>query len=73
MSAGLKMLKGIPKTPFNIVMIALTAVIMVAFSILSISFSTVFYILIGGAIGVIAYLICTYGKVKKDVKEAENK
>ncbi len=73
MSAGIKMLKGIQKTPFNIVMIALTAVIMVAFSILSISFSTVFYILIGGAVGVIAYLICTYGKVKKDVKEAESK
>jgi len=73
MSAGIKMLKGLKKTPFNIVMVSLTAVIMVAFTLLSISFSTVFYILIGGAIGVIFYLICTHSKVKKDVREVESK
>ena len=73
MSAGLKMLKGLKKTPFNVVMITLTATVMVASSLLSVSFSTVFYILIGGAVGVISYLICIFSKVKKDVKEANNK
>lgn len=73
MSAGLKMLKGIKKTPFNITLITLTTVIMITFSLLSISFSTVFYILIGGGIGVAAYLIGALVKIKNGEKGGTSK
>ncbi|MBQ9692655.1 MAG: chromate transporter [Clostridia bacterium] len=73
LSAGLKMLKGINKTPFNITLIALTTVIMITFSLLAISFSTVFYILIGGAIGVAAYLIGGLVKIKNGGKGVTSK
>ena len=73
MSAGLKMLKGIEKTPFNVTVIALTTVIMVAFSLLSVSFSTVFYILIGGAVGVFFYLIGLLRKKQNTEKGAKAK
>ena len=73
MSAGLKMLKGIEKTPFNVTIIVLTTVIMVAFSLLSVSFSTVFYILIGGAVGVFFYLIGLLRKNQNTEKGAKAK
>ena len=73
MSAGLKMLKGIKKTPFNVTIIILTTLIMITFSLLSVSFSTVFYILIGGAVGVFFYLIGLISKKQNTKKEAEAK
>ena len=73
MSAGLKMLKGLKKTTFNITMVALTTVIMITFSLLSISFSTVLYILIGGGIGVAAYLITSLVKIKNGGKGVTSK
>ena len=60
-SAGYKMLKGIKKTAFNVAVICSVATVMVVFSLLAVSFSTVFYILVCGALGVIIYLI---GKAK---------
>jgi len=62
LSAGLKMLKGIEKTAFNMAILSLTLFFMVFLSVLSVSFSTVFYILISGTIGTAAYLI---GKLRK--------
>ena len=57
LSAGLKMLKQMKKTPFNIIILSAVVACMVAFSLLSVSFSTIFYIIISGCIGLIIYLI----------------
>ena len=46
LSAGLKMLKRIRKTPFNIIILSAVVACMVAFSVFSVSFSTIFYVLI---------------------------
>ena len=58
-SAGLKMLKGIKKTAFNVAVIASVATVMIALSLLAVRFSTVFYILICGFLSVAIYLIKT--------------
>ncbi len=67
LSAGIKMFKGLKRSAFNIVMFCLSAIIMLSFSLLSIKFSTIYYILIGGAIGLASYLI-SYIKDKKKAK-----
>ena len=56
-SAGLKMLKGIKKTAFNVAVIAAVSLAMIALSLLAVRFSTVFYILICGFLSVAIYLI----------------
>lgn len=58
-SAGYKMLKGIKKTAFNVSVIVAVTVAMITLSIFAIRFSTVFYILICGTVGVALYLIGT--------------
>lgn len=57
LSAGLKMLKKIKKTPFSITVLSLTFCAMVAFSIFAVSFSSIFYILIFGGVGFLLYAI----------------
>ncbi|MBE6903275.1 MAG: chromate transporter [Ruminococcaceae bacterium] len=66
--AGLKMFKGIEKTLLSIIIFSLTIICMLAFSLFSVSFSAVFYILISGAVGIFAYLI---GLLTKKRKESE--
>ncbi len=61
-SAGLKMWKGIEKNAFNIGVMSVTVLCMLLFALFSVKFSTVFYILISGALGVFVYLL---GKVTK--------
>lgn len=56
-SAGYKMLKGIKKTAFNVSVIIAVTLAMVSLSIFAVRFSTVFYILICGTLGVVLYLI----------------
>ncbi len=56
LSAGIKMLKGIQKNALNIATVAIVIACMIAFSLISIKFSTIFYILIFGALGVCIYL-----------------
>ena len=56
-SAGIKMLKNVKKNVFSYILIGLTVIFMVAFSLFSVKFSAIFYILIGAAVGVSAYLI----------------
>ena len=56
-SAGFKMLKGIKKTLFNVLVICSVLVAMVTLSLFAVRFSTVFYILICGTLGVVIYLI----------------
>lgn len=57
LSAGLRMLQGLKKTPLNVIAVAAVAVLMTVFSLLAVKFSAVFYILICGAAGVFLYLI----------------
>lgn len=70
LSAGIKMFSQLNKTPFNIIILILIIGFMVAFSIFAISFSTVFYIIICGLIGLFAYLI-TLLRDKNKRKEEE--
>ncbi len=56
-SAGWKMFKGLKKSVFNTVLLLITVACMVAFSVFAVKFSTVFYILISGTVGLCAYLI----------------
>ena len=63
LSAGIKMLKAIEKNAFNIVITSVTVISMVLLSLFAVDFSTVFYILISGTVGVVVYLI---GKLRKE-------
>ena len=68
LSAGLKMLKQMRRTVFNILVLSTVILCMVAFSVSSVSFSTIFYILISGGIGLFMYLIGLLRKRKEDDK-----
>ena len=66
LTAGLKMLKQMKKTAFNVSIISITLICMVVFSLFAVKFSTIFYILISGACGVAVYLL---GKINKEEKQ----
>ena len=66
LTAGLKMLKQMKKTAFNIIIISITLICMVVFSLFAVKFSTIFYILLSGACGVAVYLL---GKIRKEKKQ----
>ena len=66
LSAGLKMLKQMKKTAFNVIILSATLICMVVFSLFAINFSTIFYILICGFCGVAVYMI---GKKRKEEKQ----
>ena len=66
LTAGLKMLKQIKKNTFNVIIISLTLICMIVFSLFAVKFSTIFYILISGACGVAVYLL---GKIRKEEKQ----
>ena len=66
LTAGLKMLKQMKKTTFNMIVISLTLICMIVFSLFAVKFSTIFYILISGACGVAVYLL---GKIRKEEKQ----
>ena len=68
LSAGLKMLKQMRRTVFNILVLSTVILCMVAFSVFSVSFSTIFYILISGGIGLFMYLIGLFRKRREDDK-----
>ena len=57
LSAGLKMLKKIKKTVFNLAVLLITFFVMILFSLFSVSFSSIFYILIFGLIGFLIYTV----------------
>lgn len=68
-SAGIKMLKNVEKNALNVILFVLTIVTYSVFSLLSIGFSSVYYILIGGTIGVLIYLINSILLKKKKITE----
>ncbi len=67
-SAGVKMLKEIQKNFLNITVIVAVMLCMTAFSIFSVSFSSVFYILICGSLTLVIYLIAKIKKKETDKK-----
>ena len=69
-SAGLKMLKKIKKSVFSIAVLSITFVCMVAFSLFAVSFSSIFYILISGSLGLVIYTI-EYIKKRKTAPKDE--
>ena len=66
LTAGLKMLKQMKKNTFNMIIISITLICMIVFSLFAVKFSTIFYILISGACGVAVYLL---GKIRKEEKQ----
>ena len=65
LSAGVRLLKGLEKRIFPILILSATLLCMVLFSLFAVRFSTVLYILVGGILGVAAYLIAGLRKGKK--------
>ncbi|MBQ3047405.1 MAG: chromate transporter [Clostridia bacterium] len=57
LSAGIKMFKGLKRTPFTIFIFSVVLCLMVAFSLLSVKFSAILYILICGLLGIVIYLL----------------
>ena len=57
LSAGVKMLKGIKKKPFNLIVITLSFSALSVITLFSLRFSVVFIILGAGVVGTSAYLI----------------
>ncbi len=66
LSAGIKMGKKLKKSYFNIILLIISVLCLVCFTLFAINFSTIFYILIGGAIGLIFFLCAL---MKKRIKE----
>ena len=65
LSAGLRMLKQMKKTAFNVIIISATVICMVVLSLFAVKFSTIFYILISGTLGVVVFLLGNLGKEEK--------
>lgn len=57
LSAGIKMLKSLKHNVFNVLLVFLSVAAMILLEFFAPNFSTVFLILIGGAIGFSAYLV----------------
>ena len=64
-SAGLKMLKSLSGTAFNRIIVAGVVAAMVGCSVAAVSFSSLYYILLCGAAGVLLYLL---RKLRKEEK-----
>ena len=70
LSAGLKMLWHMQKTIYNVVCAGLTMTCLVLCSLFGINFSSVFYILIGAAIGLSVYFmkrLCEHGRAEAKI------
>lgn len=57
LTAGLKLLKGMKKNTFNIMITVSVLVAMVSCSVFAVNFSSIFYILISGVLGLFVYLV----------------
>ena len=67
-SSGIKMLKQMKKTAFSVITVSAVLVCMIVFSLFSVKFSSIFYILICGFVGVFAYLLKSINKNKEGAK-----
>ena len=64
-SAGIKIVKGMEKNLFSIIVASVVFIAFILLSLFSLSFSTIFYILIAGVLGLILYLI---GRIREKDK-----
>ena len=69
LSAGIKMVRQLKKSAFNIVILIATASLMVIFSIFSVNFSAIFFILISGGLGLLFFLIKFFKEKSKGEKK----
>ena len=67
-SAGLKMLKSMKKTALSVSVVSVVSLSMIVFSVFAVSFSSIFYILICGCIGLFLYFTNTLKHHKEDEK-----
>ena len=70
-SAGVNMLKKMKKTPFSITVTLVTLLIMTAFALFSVNFSSIFYIVISGSVGALIYTVKYIKDKKATGKEVE--
>ena len=64
--AGINLFKKMEKKILPIICFSIVLILVILFEIFSISFSSIFYILIGGVIGIFAYSIIKRPKSKED-------
>ena len=64
-SAGIRILKTIERTPFNIAAAAAVIILMTVFSVFSVRFSSIYYILICGTVSVILFYIKRFIKKRE--------
>jgi len=69
LNAGIKMLKIVKGKPLSIILTILTVGCFVTLSLIAVDFSSIFYILIGGVVGLSVYLISL--AVKREKKESQ--
>ena len=62
LTAGLRMLKALDNTLLDKIIILGVFIMMILFTLFSVKFSSVFYIIISGAVGIAVYLIKTLRK-----------
>ena len=67
-SAGIKMLKPLKKNAFNIIIITAVIAAMITLELLAADFSTIYLILMGGALGIIVYYCSRLAAKRKDKK-----
>lgn len=65
-NAGIKMLKIVKGKPLSIILTVLTVACFITLSLLAVDFSSIFYILIGGVVGLSVYLISLASKHDKE-------
>ena len=66
LSAGIKMLKKMKKTVFNLTVMGVTFAALIAIDLFAVTFSSVFFILIGAVLGILVFLL-------GNIKQAANK
>ena len=68
-SAGIKVLKGLKKNVFSIALASVVFVAFIVLSLFSVKFSTIFYILIAGVLGLMLYFVGRIRERKTDPQE----
>ena len=71
LSAGVKMLIKLEKTVWNIVVTSLVIAVMIALSVLSIAFSSVWYILITAGLALLLYLFSYFRARRKEKSDKQ--
>ena len=66
MKTGIEMLVQMSKKPLAIISFIVVFALLITFEILAIAFSVIYYILIGGVIGIIAYSILGLKYIDKE-------